>query len=175
MGTLFAIHVRAPKTNPLAARLARYGPAFTESGSEFCAVELSRYDGPSDNELADLGSLSLEFDTDVLWLGFCSASDSFRFHHWRSGREVRALAFGWFKEQGVWELAEGDPEPWERPAFFLPRTLAIWSEEAGEAEAEEMRRVWAAAEVRPGRVIPPIDARESARAVAVFYRLPGWS
>jgi len=85
------------------------------------------------------------------------------------------LAFGWFKEQGVWELAEGVPEPWERSAFFLPRTLAIWSEEADEDEAQEMRRVWAAAEVRVGRIIPPIDARESARAVAKFYGLPGWS
>jgi len=175
VGTLFAIHVRASKTNSLAARLARYGPAFTESGSEFCAVELFRYDGPSDDELADLGALSRELDTDVLWLGFSSVSDSFRFHHWRSGREVRALAFGWFKEQGVWELAEGVPEPWERSAFFLPRTLAIWSEEADEDEAQEMRRVWAAAEVRVGRIIPPIDARESARAVAKFYGLPGWS
>lgn len=175
MGTLFAIHVRAPKTSALSARLAPYGPALTESGSEFCAVELSRFDGPSDGELVDLSGLSRELDTDVLWLGFCSVSDSFRFHHWRSGREVRALAFGWFKEQGLWELAEGDPEPWERSAFFLPRTLAIWSEEAKEAEAQEMRRVWAAAEVRAGRIIPPIDARESARAVAKFYGLPGWT
>jgi hypothetical protein len=175
MGTLFAIHVRASKTDRLSARLARYGPAFTESGSAFCAVELSRFDGPSVNELADFCALSRELDTDVLWLGFCSVSDSFRFHHWKSGREVRALAFGWFKEQGLWEQAEGDPEPWERSAFFLPRTLAIWSEEADEAEAQEMRRVWAAAEVRADRVIPPIDARESARAVATFYELPGWS
>jgi hypothetical protein len=155
--------------------LARYGTAFTEAGSEFCAVELSQYDGPTEADLADLAALSAEFDTDVLWLGFCSASESFRFHHWRSGRQVRALAFGWFGEQGVWELAEGAPEPWERAAFFDARSLARWLEGAGEAEAVELRRVWAAAEVRAGRPVPSIDARESARATAAFYRLPGWS
>ena len=167
--------MRAPKTKSLSIRLAQYGTPFTESGLEFCAVELPIRECPSDNELADLHALSREFDTNVLWLGFSSPSDSFRFHHWRSGQVLRALAFGWFKEQGLWELAEGDPEPWERSAFFLPRTLDIWSEEAEEAEAQEMKRVWAAAEVRAGRVIPPIDARESARAVAKFYGLPGWS
>jgi len=175
VGTMFAMHVGTPKTNELSARLAPYGTVFTESGSEFCAVDLPIEERPSEKELADLVALSREFDTDVLWLGFSSVSDSFRFHHWQSGQEVRALAFVWSKEQGVWELAEGEPEPWERSAFFLPRTLAIWSEEADEAEAKEMRRVWAAAEVRAGGVIPPIDARESARAVAEYYGLPGWS
>jgi hypothetical protein len=175
MGTMFAIHVRAPKTNSLAARLAQYGPQFTEPGSAFCAVELPIREGPSENELADFRRLSRELNTDVLWLGFSSVSDSFRFHHWRFGQELRALAFGWLREQGLWELVEGNPESWERSAFFLPRTLAIWSEGAKEAEAQEMKRIWAAAEVREGRFIPPIDARESARAVAEFYGLPGWS
>src|SRR6202030_3489334 len=91
VGTMFAIHVRAPKTKSLSARLAQYGPAFTESGLEFCAVDLPIREGPSDSDLADLRALSRELDTDVLWLGFSSPSDSFRFHHWRSGREVRAL------------------------------------------------------------------------------------
>src|SRR5207302_10005083 len=140
---LLGIHVRAPKSSSLSTRLAQYGPAFTESELEFCAVELPIREGPSENELADLRALSREFDTDVLWLGFSSVSDSFRFHHWRSGRQLRALAFGWFGEQGLWELAEGDPEPWEREALFDPHVLAIWSEGAGEAEVAELRRVWA--------------------------------
>lgn len=174
MGTLLAIHVRAPQSPTLAARLARYGTAFTEPGSEFCAAELSRYDGPTEADLADLAALSAELNTDVLWLGFSSVTDAFQFHRWRSGRRVRALAFG-CGEQGVWELAAGDPEPWEREALFDPHVLAIWSEGADAAAAAELRRVWAAAEVRAGRTDPSIDARESARAVAAFYRLPGWS
>ena len=101
MGTLLAIHVRAPQSRALVARLARYGTALTEPGTPFCAVELSGPHGPTEPDLTDLAALSVEFDTDVLWLGFCSVSDSFRVHHWRSGRQVRALAFGWFGEQGV--------------------------------------------------------------------------
>jgi hypothetical protein len=154
--------------------LARYGTAFTESGSDFCGVELTRTAGPTEADLTHLAALSSELGTDVLWLGFSSVSDAFRFHHWQSGRPVRALAFG-CREQGVWELAEGTPEPWEREGLFDPHVLAIWSEGASEAEAAELRRVWAAAEVRAGRTAPSIDARESARAVAAFYRLPGWS
>jgi hypothetical protein len=72
------------------------------------------------------------------------------------------LAFG-CREQGVWELAEGDPEPWGREALFAPKDLAIWSEGTSGAEAAELRRIWAVAEVRAGSMVPSIDAREPAR------------
>ncbi len=171
MGTLNAIYVRATGQQAVALR-EEYPTAYTEPGLEFYAVEQPQtaWTPPVD----ELAALSARMDTDVLWISFQSAADAFRFHHWRSGKHLRALIYA-YVEQGVWERVEGDPEPWEREAFFDPASLKLWREGADPVEAEELERIWHHAEIAIGRTVPSIDARESARAVAEFYRLPGWS
>lgn len=171
MGTLNAIYVRATGQRAVALR-EEYPTAYTEPGLEFCAVEppQTAWTPPE----AELAALSARVGTDVLWLSFQSGSDSFQFHHWKSGQHVRALVFGCV-EQGLWERVEGEPEPWERGALFDPAGLRRWREGADPVEAAELERIWHHAEIAIGRTVPSIDARESARAVAEFYRLPGWS
>lgn len=172
MGTLNAIYVRATGQRAIALR-EEYPTAYTEPGLEFYAVEQSQtaWTPPE----AELAALSARVSADVLWLTFQSVSDSFQFLHWNSGKHVRALVYGCFVEQGLWERVEGEPEPWERGAFFDPASLKLWREGADPVESAELERIWCHAEIAIGRTVPSIDARESARAVAEFYRLPGWS
>lgn len=174
MGTLFAIHVRAPESATLAGRLAHHGRLLADVPSEFATVELSRYDGPTEDDLAELAGLSTELKTDILWLGYSSVSEAFRYHHWRSGRPVRALAFGWFGSEGVWDFAEGDPEPWERAAFFHWSALENMPRPADEAERAELRHMLDRGEVRAGLTFPSVDARVSARIVGEHFGLLGW-
>ncbi|MBI3411285.1 MAG: hypothetical protein HY040_23370 [Planctomycetes bacterium] len=123
----------------------------------------------------ELASLSARLDTDVLWLGFQSVVDAFQFHHWQSGNHLRALVYGVFDQERTWERVEGVPEPWERAVFFDPKELAWSLRHANSDEAKELQRIWRDAEVVPGRTEPHFDARESARKVAKFYRLPSWT
>jgi hypothetical protein len=90
---------------------------------------------------------------------------------------VRSLVFGCYgDDERTWNQVEGLPEPWEREAFFDPRGLEIPLEFAqSEDEKRELERIWREAEIVPDRHEPSIDARETARAVAEFYHLPGWS
>jgi hypothetical protein len=80
MGTLNAIYVRAAEPEKMAAVRAEHPSAYTESGSEFYAIEEPTNYVPPESDLA---SLSSRLNTDVLWLGFQSAVDAFQFHHWR--------------------------------------------------------------------------------------------
>jgi hypothetical protein len=174
LGTLNAIYVRA--TDPDTARrlLTEHPNAFTEPGSPFYAVELppSAYRTPE----AALADLSDRLSTDVLWLSFQSLVDAFQFHHWRDGAHLRALVFGCYgRNERTWERVEGSSEPWERDAFFGdPVKLDIFSEFADKAARAELERIWRDSALAPGQTFPCLDARESARGVAEFYRLPGW-
>lgn len=174
MSTLFAIYVRAPGSDMLAARLARHGSLINDPPSEFTCVELSRYDGPSDADLAELASLSADLDADVIWLGYTSVSESFRYHHWRSGQMVRALAYRWIPPEEGWDLAEGEPEPWEGAAFFHPSDIDTWPRPADDAERETMRHVLLTGEIRAGLIFPSVDARVTSRMVAEYFGFPGW-
>jgi hypothetical protein len=171
VGTLKAIYVRASDAETDAAVGAAYPEAYTEPGSEFYAAEQTGFEPPED----DLARLSARLGTDVLWLAFQSVVDAFEFHHWRAGRLVRSLVYGCHREERTWERAEGESEPWEAGAIFGPEQLAHALRYADEAAAAELRRIWRAAEIAPGRMEPSLDAREVARAAAEFYRLPGWS
>lgn len=42
-------------------------------------------------------------------------------------------------------------------------------------EQREVLRIYREFELKPRNFLPNIDARETARAVATFYRLPGWN
>jgi hypothetical protein len=156
----------------MAAVRAEHPSAYTESGSEFYAIEEPTNYVPPESDLA---SLSSRLNTDVLWLGFQSAVDAFQFHHWRSGAHFRALVFGCFDEKRTWERVEGEPEEWERLAFFNEVRLRDALEYVDSAEARNLQRIWRNAEIVPGRTEPSINGRESARRVAEFYRLPGWA
>jgi hypothetical protein len=171
MGTLNAIYVRATEQQSAILR-ATYPTAYTERGSEFYVIEQARTAfTPPEDQLADL---SANLGTDVLWLTSQTNSDAFRFHHWRAGKQLRALVYGYI-EQFVWEAVEGEPEPWEREAFFDPRQLKDALKGATRKEAAELKRIWREAELAVGRTTPSIAAGEAAESVAEFYRLPGWS
>jgi hypothetical protein len=171
MGTLNAIYVRATEQQCVILR-AEYPTASTEPGLDFQVIEQPRtaFEPPEDA----LSALSARLDTDVLWLTFQSAADAFRFHHWRGGKQLRALVYG-YVEQHLWERIEGEPQPWEREAFFDPERLADALEYVNKKEAAELKRIWRNEELVVGRTTPLIAAREAARSVAEFYRLPGWS
>jgi hypothetical protein len=171
MGTLNAVYVRVSTPEMAATLLAINAEAYTEPDSEFYAIKTSEFD-PDESVLA---GLSLALDTDVLWVGFQSVVDAFQFHHWRSGRYLRALVFGCHDEERVWERADGDPEAWERNAMFGEKDLVYYLEEADEIDGRELNRIWRECEIVPGRIWPNLDARATAGAVAEFYRLPGWS
>jgi|GEM_PF-990166 len=158
VGTPNAIYVRATEPAKVAALSAEHPTAYTEPGSEFYAIdqESTNFVPPE----TDLASLSDRLGTDVLWLGFQSLVDAFQFHHWRSGKHVRALVFGCFEQERTWERVEGEGEAWERATFFDDKRLARRLEWASSQDAEELRRIWREAEIKPGRIEPGIDGRE---------------
>jgi hypothetical protein len=171
MGTLNAIYIRATRQQVAALR-KEYPAARTERGLAFYVIEQPRtaFNPPED----ELAALSARFDTDVLWITFQSAADAFAFHHWQSGKHLRSLVYA-YAEWGVWERVEGEPEPWEREAFFDLRRLADALEGAGRKEAAQLRRIWREGELAVGRSAPMIAAWDAAHSVAEHYRLPGWS
>ena len=172
MGTLCAIHVRLTDPAKANAFRAEYPTAFTETGSEYYAVEHAPRKPPE----ADYASLSARLDTDVLYLSFQSVVDAFEYHRWRSGQRLRTLVYGcWGPQERTWERVEGKAEAWESAAIFDPRHLTTALRHVTEAEAAELGRIWAEMEIVPGRIEPYLDARETARKVAEFYHLPGWS
>lgn len=149
-----------------------YPTAYTEPGSSFFAIELSPED--FDCPEAELLELSENLDTDVIWITFQSAADAFVYHHWKSGVVVRSLTYG-AMEQGVWEQVVGMPEPWERDALFATRQLNGLLEDMGDVqERRQTQRIFDEQILKVGSWLPMVDARESARAIAEFYRLPGW-
>jgi len=171
VGTLNAIYVRVTEPAKAAAVRVAYPTAYTEPGSQFYAIEQTGFEPPE----AELGKLSARLGTDVLWLGFQSVVDAFQFHHWRSGKHMRSLVFGCFEQERTWERVEGEPEAWERAAIFDPKHLARLLRHTASEEADALRQIWCNAEIAPSRMEPMIDGRETARKVAEFYRLPGWS
>jgi hypothetical protein len=175
MGTLFAIHVRARESAGLAARLARHGKLLTDDSSQFATVELNRFDGPTEDDLAELASLSSDLETDVLWVGYSSVSDAFRYHHWQLGQSVRSLAYGWFDTIGIWDFAEGTPEPWEQPTFFHPSALDYWIIPEEEDERAVLRHILITGEIRAGLKLPSVDVRVAARMIGEEFGLLGWT
>jgi hypothetical protein len=170
MGTLNAIYVRADQQ--ASALKATYPSAYTEPGSSFFAIDLppDHFDCPEGELLA----LSKTMETDVLWITFQSAVDAFVYHHWKSGLLQRSLVFG-AMEQGIWEQVEGNAEPWEREAFFESRQLRSLLEDMDDAEErQQTQRIYDEQVLEVGNWLPMVDARESARAIAEHYGLPGW-
>jgi hypothetical protein len=165
-----------------AAIRERFRRVKIQPGDPFWEVQLYRtlwsWARPAKLRKRDLMELSSRLKTDVLWLSFQSVVDAFEFHHWRDGERLRSLVYGEMV-QGIWERAEGTPEPWERQVFFDPAELKERLEDMGECgesgdEKREMERIWRDAEIRPGQAEPMLDARECAQKVAKYFHFPGW-
>jgi hypothetical protein len=148
MGTMRAIYVRLKQQDDLATlrRLLRgQGTLSTEPGKDFAWVEWPSFYPPE--EL--LQRLSAKLDTDVIWLVFQSVTDAFAFQHWTSGVQGRTLDFSCFatgEQRQTWEQVAGVPEPWEPPELSAA-TIGEYSH---------------------------FNSRETARAMAHYYHLPGW-
>ena len=172
MGTLNAVYVRASDPVTAAAVRAAYSVAYSESGTSFFAV-----DQPDDHFRcpdAEMEALSARLKTDVIWLSFQSAVDAFQYHHWNDGKLVRSLVYGCFEKEREWERVEGTPQPWESGVFFGDLDRALRYRDS-EEERREIERIYRGKIIEVGAFEPALEARESARGVAEFFRLPGWS
>ena len=171
MGTLNACYVRASEEALRVVASLEPGRALRrEEGLPFVEIAFGADEHRPPVELLRTSSATLR--TDAIWLSFQSAVDAFQFQHWRGGKCLRELVYGAFEEERTWERVSGVAEAWEAEALF-PRS-ALESELASGGEGEQVLRVWALRELRAGEVLPAVDARESARAVALHYGLPGW-
>lgn len=174
MGTLVTVYIRANHSATADAIRREYPSAITEPGTTFYDIHGNLIGWEPQEE--DLRDLSARLDTEVIRLAFQSGFDAFEFHRWYRGRCLRSLVFGCSASmERTWERAEGEAEPWERDAIFSPEELASWLEGAPADRAREYQRIWSEASLTPGQTEPCLDARETARAVAIYYRLPGWS
>jgi hypothetical protein len=137
--------------------LAQHPAAYTESGTDFYAIDQpdDRFRCP-ERELSDL---SAHLRTDVIWLGFQSLVDAFQFHHWRDGTHVRSLVYGCFEQERTWERVEGAPEPWEQHALFDPEFLALRLQYTDDPdERQELERIYREADVSAGSWSRPLMA-----------------
>jgi hypothetical protein len=175
MSTLNSFYVRTATNTALIieAVQAKFPYAEIDGGIQFCSVRLS----PSEFGAPEpyLKRLSFSYYTDVFWLSFQSASDSFRFHHWHAGEHLRCLIYGCV-DPLIWERVEGTPQRWEREVFFDHSQLECALEEADSEEgSRELERIWHSAEIQAGRTEPALDSRECARAIANHFNFPGWN
>lgn len=173
MGTWNAFYVLTKNDSDTSVIRAKFPSGEIVPGPEFIGVQLGveAFPPPTDG----LVRLSAELNTDVIWLSFQSTVDAFEFHHWRAGVTLRSLVFGCYKDERTWELVEGEPEPWEREAFFDAKGLRFPLEYAKTDEKRrELERIWREAELLPGRTEPSLDSCDSAWKVAEYYRFPGF-
>lgn len=171
MGTLNTIYIRSCQEIEIKIKSV-YPDAQTEDGCDYFAIELS-LDGLDDIG-NDLRKMSTEWDTDVLWIAFQSSVELFVYHHWKSGHLQRSLTYG-ASTEGTWEQVDGEAEPWEAEAFFDRDELESLLEEANsDDERQDIQRIFDEQILEIDAWIPMIDARESARAIAEYYNLPGW-
>lgn len=162
------IHSQPSEEEARAAILGLYPEARIEVG-EFVSGILSR-DEMEPPEQA-LKEISAKLNTDVIWITFQTTAESFIFHHWGSGTQMRALWYGCANE-GTWERVEGKAEPWEAEAF--------WSEDALEsmlecvessAEQKRIKQLWKVRVIRKGQSEPSVSSEDAAQAAMEYYGL----
>lgn len=169
MGTQTSFYVRTRDESVITDICTRFSVAVVEDGDDFTGFILPN--GPDDPPCEALARLSSNLNTEVIWLSFQSVVDAFEFHHWRAGQKLRSLIYGCRAER-TWESVEGQEEAWERAAFFRPYSAKL---KIPEDQRRERERICREAVLSPGEFEPCIDARESAREAAEYYRFPGWS
>jgi hypothetical protein len=173
VSTWFGFYVRDTSEAATHAIQDAFSDSNTEIGEEFVQV-IPNDEGyiPNPDRMT---KLSLKLDTDVVWLSFQSTVDGFEFHRWSAGQLFRSLVYGVYEHERTWEEVCGQPEPWERDAFFGDKSLQLELELAqSEDEKEELSRIWKDSELLPGRTQPSIDAGECAWKVVHYYGFHGW-
>lgn len=161
MSTYNAFYVRkqAAEDSTRAEILSLYPKAQIQVSPDFIGAILSRdCIEPPEKKLAEL---SAKLATDVIWVTYQTTAESFIFHHWRSGEQLRGLWYGCAHE-GTWERAEGQAEPWETEEF--------WSEEALESSLEcaesdsarrKLERLWKEKIIRKGQTEPIVSSEDA--------------
>lgn len=149
MSTFNAFYIRKQGADNVikSAIAGLYPKAGIQMLPEFFGAIVSRDDiEPPEQKLLEL---SANLGTDVIWITFQTTAESFIFHHWRAGEQLRALWYGCANE-GTWERVDGAVEPWERAAF--------WDEETDEI-------------LQKGAVEPAVSSEDSAHAAMEYYGL----
>ena len=82
-------------------------------------------------------------------MSFQSAVDAFQCKWAENGKVVRKLVYGCFVSEREWEVIEGSPMAWEE-RLLKKDDLSIGASDTS------------------------LDSRETCRAIAEFYSLPGW-
>lgn len=150
MSTYNAFYVRKQQADDVtrAAILDLYPSAQIEWCPDYIGGVLSRDDvEPPEQRLAEL---SAKLRTDVIWVTYQTTVESFIFHHWRDGSLLRALWYGCGIE-GTWDRVEGQPEPWEREAF--------WDDDEPPGSLEK------------GQAEPTVSSADAVHTVMEHYRL----
>lgn len=171
MGTYNAFYVRKQMTDDAtrAAILSLYPKARIELSAEFIGGVLSRDDiEPPEQKLAEL---SRQLGTEVIWVAFQTTAESFIFHHWRAGSQLRALWYGCANE-GTWERIEGEAEPWEHEAFWDEESRECLLECAEtESEKQKLQRLWKDRVLVKGEAAPTVSSEDAVHAVMEHYGL----
>ena len=171
MSTYSAFYVRkqAADDSTRAAMLSLYPKAKIQVLPDFMGAILSRDDiQPPEQRLAELSAKSA---TDVIWVTYQTTAESFVFHHWRSGEQLRALWYGCASE-GTWERVEGQAEPWETEEFWTEEALE-GSLECAESDSErrKLECLWKEKVIRKGQTEPVVSSEDAVHAVMEHYGL----
>jgi hypothetical protein len=171
MSTYNAFYVRRQGSDDATrgAIAGLYPKAKVQMLPEFVGAILSRNDmEPPEQKLKEL---SASLRTDVIWVTFQTTAESFIFHHWREGEQLRVLWYG-CAEEGVWGRAEGQVEPWEADEFWSEEPLEA-ALECAETESEQgkLRRLWKDRVIRKGQTDPSVSSEDAVLAVMEHYGL----
>jgi len=151
------------------AILSLYPKARIEMPPDYIGAVLSRDDSePPEQKLAELSG---KFATDVIWVTCQTTAESFIFHHWRSGEQLRAL---WraCAHEGTWDRAEGKPEPWEAAEFWSQDALEGALECAeSDSERRKLERLWKEQAISKGQTEPGVSSEDAVHAVMEHYGL----
>jgi hypothetical protein len=133
-------------------------------GGVFTADDLE----PPEQQLAEL---SARLATDVIWISSQTTAESFIFHHWLAGEQLRALWYGCGYE-GAWDRADGQPEPWEAETLWSQDALEASLESAEtESERRNLERIWSEKTIRQGQTDPSVNSEEVLPDVMGYYGL----
>jgi hypothetical protein len=171
MGTYNAFYVRKQAADDVtrAAILSLDPRARIEISADFVGGVLSN-DQPEPPE-QQLAELSKQLATDVIWVTSQTTAESFIFHHWRTGEQLRALWYGCANE-GTWERVEGEAEPWERDAFWDEESLQCELECAEtDRERQKLEIFWRDGLLKKGRTEPGVSSDDAVQAVMDYYGL----
>lgn len=174
MGSMNDFFIRKITHEAINAVRATFSPAEVITNSEYIRVLDATL---QEKELAEL---SLQLETDVIWLSYHSITDWFEYYHWQAGKLVRALGYGLYKER-TWERIEGLSEAWEREFFFDPDDLALLvdddeddeEDKLSDQEKQRLEQFWQTGELVIGEHIPVLSAQRCAFYIANYYQFPG--